>query len=908
LNIFPSSPLGRKLLYAILLFSGVFALISSFLLICHDYKQNIKQLNARFDIVQKSYLPALGNSVWDFDDQLINHQLNGIIHLPDIQYARLQSNLGTTWYAGELSLTYQEKKQFELFHDDEQVATLTVIANMGSIYSDLVSKAILILLMQLTQTVLIGLVIYWLVNQLITRHVVKITDFAERQNFSAPIDTLSLDRNRSCNDEIDRLVQTLNTMQQRFRRDLLTIEQQQTKLYNNIAQLKNAEQLAQLGWWRLDPTDNTVFWSKEWHKILSMSAKATASHQAFMDLIIDEDAEQMSVAFDTLFQQHQSFNLEHRVRLATGEEIWLHHVAQVSHHEDGYFFIGTIQDITLRKRNNQQLELVLRVFENMNEAVLITDGQQKIVKINRAFTDITGYELSDLHGSTPSILNSGRQNAEFYEKMWASIQEQGHWHGEMWNRRKNGEVFPEWLKIATICDENNKVLYYYSIFSDISEKKRTQELMRFQANFDHLTGLPNRTLVFERLTNSVKLAKRANQEMAVLYIDLDMFKLINDSKGHLVGDELIKQVADRFKSVIRSSDILARVGGDEFVIIANAITPEYSAELVADKLQAVLKVPFMIGNERLHTSSSLGIALYPFDGIEAGTLLLKSEQAMYQAKELGRQKSHFYTDTMQQAAKRRQLVKEAMLYGLEQDEFYVQLQPIVCVASNKVTKYESLARWNSKTLGQVAPIEFIAAAEYFGLIDKVGFLVAQKALIAIEQINTATHQVAQVAINRSIKEFSSTQVMPLSELIKQSNVPPSWVILELTESVLIIEQLTNNHEIFLLRDMGVKIAIDDFGTGYSSLSYLSKFPVDMLKIDRSFIANIETDPSARRLIDTILKLAEGLDLETVIEGIETQAQLDFISELGATYYQGYYFSKPKRVATLLEEITRSVSD
>ncbi len=555
----------------------------------------------------------------------------------------------------------------------------------------------------------------------------------------------------------------------------------------------------------------------------------------------------------------------------------------------------------------EQANLLFSIFDNTTDAIMVTNADNIITHVNHAFERVTGYSKLDTEGQNPSLLSSQMHDKDFYQNMWRSLNEYGSWQGEIWNRRKDGEVYPEWLTIDSIYDQEGQLTQRFAIFSDLSQQKRQEELIKHKSYYDALTNLPNRIMFYDRLINAVKLAKRHRHKVALLFLDLDMFSLINDTYGHFLGDKLLKQVSERLQHILRKSDTLARFGGDEFVIIANNIKQTSAAQHIADVLLSQVKQPFVIDGHEIFITASIGIALFPDDSLITEELVSVADQTLYHAKQRGRNQFQFYTASLGTKTKRKLKVKDALLKALSANELYPVYQPIVDVNTLQVKKFEVLARWYSNSLEEhISPAEFIPIAEEYGLIQKLGEQIAEQALTDILEINQTLNSEYGIAINRSVKEFSQPQnyARSLETLIADLNIPFNWVTVEITESMLMDEHTQQNYQLSKWQELGSEIAIDDFGTGFSALSYLTQYPIDIVKIDQSFIRLIDKNPKHKHLIEAIIKLTKTLKLATIVEGVETESQFEFVKACGADYIQGYYFSKPLEKAQAIEFINQ----
>ncbi len=559
------------------------------------------------------------------------------------------------------------------------------------------------------------------------------------------------------------------------------------------------------------------------------------------------------------------------------------------------------RDITEQVHAQEQMRLANQVLANSHEAVLITDADNTILSVNRAFTEVTGYTAEEVIGRNPRILSSGRQDKEFYRNMWEQLRLEGTWRGEIWDRRKNGEIYPKWLDISTVHDEHGRLTNYIALFSDITERKATEAQLEFMAYHDPLTKLPNRILLRDRFEQAMSLAQRGEVLVALLFLDLDQFKAVNDSLGHEVGDQLLLAVAERISRCVRDTDTVSRLGGDEFVILLNDLREAGDATLVAQKILDHLDAPFTIGHHALNTSFSIGITLYPDDGTDFDTLMKLADTAMYYAKDAGRNTYRFYTEQMNVNAMERLQWLNSLHQALDRNEFMLHYQPQFELATGNIIGVEALIRWNSPELGMISPSKFIPVAEDSGLIVPIGRWVLQEACRQNRAWQDAGHPPLTVSVNMSALQFRRGNVVEtVTSILKATGLAPQWLELELTESILIhdIEQVLEI--VRQLKAIGVKLAIDDFGTGYSSLAYLKRFAVDKLKIDQSFIRNLSVDTEDAAIVRSIIQLGHGLNLQIIAEGVESRDQVRYLQNEGCDQVQGYLYAHPLASA----EVTR----
>lgn len=556
------------------------------------------------------------------------------------------------------------------------------------------------------------------------------------------------------------------------------------------------------------------------------------------------------------------------------------------------------RDKALRS-SESSLRLAYKVIEASHDAVMITDASGIIQSVNPSFCKLTGYSVEEALGQTPSLLSSGEHDASFYQQMWQRLQQQGYWQGEIWNKRKNGEIYPEWLSISAVRGENGAINQYAAIFSDITERKKREQKIHELAYFDELTGLANRRLFQDRLEQALANAKRHDHQSAVLFLDLDLFKRINDTLGHQAGDDALRQVAKRLQKASRSGESVARLGGDEFTILVPECDGVEEIEKLAQRIVAQFELPFKIQQNELVLTTSVGISIYPQHGTTASELLKFADAAMYQAKESGRNKYSLYTSSVGKRYDQALQLEQALRKALSHQQLKVHYQPKVTLKTGQLHSLEALVRWQDEELGYVPPERFIAMAETLGLIQQLGQQVLRQVCY---QLQLWAELAVPVAVNISVKELADPLFLPqLKQILNETAVDPQLLELEITESCLLPERATQTRQVLQqLRELGVRLAIDDFGTGYSSLSYLRHLPINSLKIDRSFIKALPDNTSDKQITTAIIAMANALGLDVIAEGIETQAQQEFLLAAGCQFGQGYWFGKAQDPIHTLE--------
>jgi len=560
-----------------------------------------------------------------------------------------------------------------------------------------------------------------------------------------------------------------------------------------------------------------------------------------------------------------------------------------------------------RRAATDELELAASVFRESIEAIIICDADAKIIRVNPAFTSMTGYVLDDVRGKTPNVLRSGRHSPEFYNHFWEALNKQGIWKGEITNKRKDGEIFVSWQIVKSVSDSSGKVQQYISIINDITERKYAEDKIYNLAHHDIITQLPNRMSFHQQLDEAVDKAQRSASRLAVMFIDLDHFKLINDTSGHLVGDELLKHVALRLTDIVGKNNTISRFGGDEFTVMLPSIDSiDIPAELAKDIL-ASLAQPFFLSSNEVTISASIGIGIYPDNGADVSALLKSADSAMYRAKENGRSSYQFYTEQMNIDAQERVTIERDLRKALKEGEFFLHYQPQIEVQNNKVIGLEALIRWQHPVKGLIPPDKFIPIAEATGLIVPIGEWVINSACHQFRQWQKAGFDYFNIAINLSGRQFFQKGLLSsIKAIMEETDITPSNLEFEITESMMmnnIEETIETLEEIKML---GVELSIDDFGTGYSSLSHLKRFPLNKLKIDRSFVQGLPEDLDDVAIVEATIAIAHALNLTVIAEGAETQEQLEFLKARNCNEVQGYYFSRPLPVEGVTQYLSQAI--
>ncbi|WP_306521509.1 EAL domain-containing protein [Rheinheimera sp.] len=554
----------------------------------------------------------------------------------------------------------------------------------------------------------------------------------------------------------------------------------------------------------------------------------------------------------------------------------------------------TLGNAIKRQQFENSLQQAAVVFDSTREGIMVTDANNNILQVNQSLLDMLGYEQHEVLGQSPAMFSSGRHDSSFYLQMWQELQQSGHWQGEIWNRRKNGEIYPELLSISAIYDHQQQIKNYVAVFADITQLKASQQELEYLAHHDVLTGLPNRLKMLSRLDGAIDAAMRHQQRFALMMLDLDRFKYVNDSFGHPAGDELLKMVAVRLAGKLRPEDTLARFGGDEFMVLLPVLEHEEDAGRLASDIIHELNQPLLLpNNNEVRIGISIGIAIYPEHGAAGAMLLQNADAALYRAKEQGRGRFAYYSDDLTQYARTRIEMESKLRNALVEQQFVVYFQPQTDVQTGAIMGAEALVRWLSPEQGLVAPGVFIPIAEDTGLISAIGEVVLRQTCVQGAAWLAAGLPPLKLAVNLSSHQFSHGDIAAtVQQILDETGFPAHLLELELTESAIMANENSAFATMLTLHQLGIQLAIDDFGTGYSSFSYLKKYRLDVLKIDKSFIDDVPLDNESNEIVSAIISMARVLKLKTLAEGVEEPEQLEFLRTHGCDYYQGYYCSKP----------------
>ncbi len=780
------SPLSFRMLAYILLASSLFTLATASIQIYADYRQDMSLVTEHLDVIETGYMSSLSRSLWSLDLKLLQVQLQGILNLPDIVHLKLKIYPDQEMELGEMNPDIPTiAHSFALIHQGDDTYTLgelTVTASLNEIYKALRQKVIIILTTQTFKTFFISILILWIFQSLVTRHLTRMADYAKQLKLNALDNSLVLSRpttNFNKDDELSRVVNAINQM------------------------------------------------------------RATLLH-----------------------------------------------------------------DLEKQQADEQQIRKLSLAIAQSPSSVLICDNHWRIEYANHKFTQLTGHSLEEITGRHPRDISADPGDIE-HRQLWETIQIQlervGVWQGEVHSIRKNGERFWEQVVITPIRNEEQKPTHYLILGEDISIRKGYEQQLLRQANYDILTGLPNRMLALDRLKLALAQARREELMVGLMFLDLDNFKHINDTMGHDNGDSLLIEVSRRISSCLRGTSTVARLGGDEFLIILPSLTDPIATEQVAERILKTFSVPYLLNNQEVFVSTSIGIAIYPTDSDSSSTLLQHADAAMYQAKSKGKSAFMRFLPEMKQHSQERLQLESRLRRALELNEFELYYQPIIEVASNRLIGAEALIRWLNPAMGMVAPDKFIPLAEETGLIIPIGEWVLETACRDAKAWHDQHGLELTIAVNVSPRQFRDPNFINMVERILTVNkLPAQQLELEITERLILDDSIETYHILSTLDGFGVKLSVDDFGTGYSALGYLKSYPFDTLKIDKSFVQDVIKEQEDAALVKAIITMAHSLGLRVIAEGVEELDQLNFLKSHNCDFAQGYYFNRPTAIADFIK--------
>ena len=774
------SPLGRRLVLATVIFGTLIALMTTTIQLYVDYRRELGQIDSTFSQLTHTHLPTVARALWATNQPELQIALDGLVRLPDVQYAAVHEG-STLWAeAGEKKRANVRSRDYPLTYQHrgraETIGSLRVVIDMEGVYARLLDKFWVILITNSIKTLTVSVFMLWLFHWLVTRHLRHIAGFASRLGFGNLEERLQLVRERPAEkDEFDLLIDGFGRMQ--------------TNLASTLQMLND--------------------------------------------------------------------------------------------------------DIAQRKLTEEQLKLAASVFEHSQEGIMITDAHATILNVNPSFTRITGYAREEVIGRNPNMLSADLQDAIWHARMWESLLADGHWQGERWNRRKNGEVYPEREAISAVRDDAGQVRHYVSVFSDISQQKAHEAELDRIAHHDPLTGLPNRRLLADRLAQAMARTQRDGTLLTVACLDLDGFKPINDSFGHAAGDQLLIEISQRLKTILRGDDTLARLGGDEFVLLLSGQDDAQSSQAGLQRILSTVSMPVMLREQAVQLSASVGVALYPLEDVDGDTLLRHADQAMYAAKQAGKNRYHVFDPQVDRALQGHRDQLQRLARALAENEFLFHFQPKVDLLTGDVVGVEALIRWQHPERGLLSPGAFLDHFNGHALEIELGEWVIDTALRQLESWQ-AIGLTLRVSVNISANHLLHQNfVNRLAALLdRHPSVSPDQLELEVLESAAMSDLGRAIDVIIQCKNVGVHFSLDDFGTGYSSLAYFRRLPVDTLKIDQSFVRDMLIDAEDLAIVESVVRLAQVFGRATIAEGVETLEHASRLIRMGCTQAQGYGIARP----------------
>ncbi|MCG7533131.1 EAL domain-containing protein [Psychrobium sp. MM17-31] len=895
----PKRSLRGKLTISLILTSIIILLLTFAGFVFYDKTTHRTDYINDIDAISQAVSNNAGIALAEDNHQMAITVLESLKYHPNIRYARLSDNdhneIATyvnNWDISNLGDNKQpaviiNDAAIEIFKDivvnDFVIGYLHVVADTDELHMRqfefiYIGGALLLL------AILISAVLSSNIVKSFTKPVYKLANFSRQisrdKDYSKRAPTSEIR-------EIDTLVSSINGM-------LGAISGAQNALNESKERLSLALKGAGEGLWDLDLNTQKIFLDKHSTAVLAMGDEdVLLSPRQLIEKIHPADRARFKEYSNSFINNNQKhFNIEFRAS-ADVDWVWLRLTGEISRWNDNQVpqrLTGTLLDITKQRETQAQVRLYASVFDNTSDAIAILDAHLNVVAVNMAFTDITQYSALEMKGKPLPVLSQLMSKEHIEEQLKTC----GHWQGEVSDHRKDGFQYVLELALNTVKPSDEQDYnYVVAVFSDITQRKKTQDELFFMANYDPLTKLANRAMFQNSFANAINNAQRHEQTLAILFIDLDKFKLVNDTLGHDAGDELLIQAAKRLQSHVRQTDIVSRLSGDEFTIILDNINDVSQVQTIATKIQQDFQRDFKLQDQLTNIGTSIGIAIYPSDGTDVDTLLKNADTAMYYAKTNGRNNFHFFSSSMNELAERRNLVEVELREAIKRKEIEVLYQPKIQADTEAVYGFEALVRWHHPTMGLVSPDEFIPVAEEVGIIRELGQYIFRTATNQLIHWHSMGYTNVHMAVNVSAREFQlSDYPLELAKLINEFDIASHFIELELTESIVMDDPEKMTLMLDVIKNLGFTLSIDDFGTGYSSLSYLQKLPVDVLKVDQSFVRDIEHNPNSSAIAKAIVSMAHSLNLKVVAEGVETEAQLDFFKQNGTELIQGYYFSKP----------------
>ncbi|MDH5719037.1 MAG: EAL domain-containing protein [Spirochaetia bacterium] len=684
--------------------------------------------------------------------------------------------------------------------------------------------------------------------------------------------------------------------------DLSVFKKTQKALEKSQDFLKRAQRIGHLGSWEWDMVENNLSWSDEVYRIFGVEPQSFgATYEAFLNYVHPDDRDMVTNGVNVAIKNHDAYKVNHRVVRSDGSIRIVLEMGEVYYENDNPVkMIGTVHDITDIKQTENELLAAKEVFNNSIEGVMVTDEKGNIEYVNKAFTDITGYKPEEAIGQTPALLRADDQDEKIFSEMWSRLEKERKWEGEIWNRKKSGEAYPQWLTISAFQDAFGKTNRYIGIFHDLTEIKKKEEEAVYHSSHDPLTKLANKHLLTDRLEQSIKQNDK-NHLIGVAFVGIDRFKNINDSFGHSAGDKLLKEISEKLRKVINENDIISRFGGDEFAFVLR--DKKNLAEIINSLhlISSAFSQAFNISDKKLYITASIGASVFPNDGKNANELLTRANTAMSRAKKSGDKKILMYTETMNTVNIKRLELETEIRKAIANNEFVPFYQPKLNIKTGKITGAEALIRWIHPEKGIISPGEFIPIAEETGMISAMGEIVLNKTCEDVRRLTDLGYKDISIAVNLAAAQLFDSQIIEkIKSVIEKNKIKPEQLGIELTETSLMNDMQNAINIMNKLKEMNITIYIDDFGTGYSSLNYLKQFPITALKIDQSFVKNMLEHPEDASIVSAVISMGHNLGLKVIAEGVETEDELQFLQESKCDEMQGYLFSPPVKKEDFIE--------
>ncbi len=884
--------LSKKLTKFIVISGIITAIIISLIQVIHDHKKLTVSYYEQVNVTIDTISPALEQSIWDVELALARLQLEAIEHHSYVSFVKLEIPYFDDIHVGDIALAEDSFIiQRTLIRENEpRLGELTVFLDkqkLLSVFRDSFLSHIVnnVFVISITASIL-----YFILKKLITLRLYRLVDNLRDAGKEGEDLKVELPKGNVKFDEIDELNTAIKT--------LWDIKQSSmSALAKNERRWRLALDSTSDGIWDWNIKSGHVYFSDNWKLMLGFAPDEIGDDYAeWAKLVHPDDLEFAKSEIERHFKREtDSYTISLRMFCKDGRYKWLLDRGRVIERDsDGnpIRMIGTHTDINQLVEAQKQLEVLAMVYQQSSEGMLITNSNSEIIDVNDAFVEITGYSKRDVLGKLPTFIISEQHSNPTYQGVLQSIVDTGSWKGEVNNKNKSGQEYTVWLSVTEIRDKNANLQGYVGIFTDITSRKKQENLIHHQANYDSLTNLVNRRFFLELLQKQIAYSKREQNEFWLMYLDLDHFKEVNDTLGHDYGDELLKQWSHRVQSSLRESDILARVGGDEYAIVFCQVKGVKTIDDIANNLINILNKPYDIRGTEVYIGVSIGVVQYPKDGENHSSLIRAADQTLYKAKQQGRNQHVFYTPELQQVLDEKVNLSKKMRKGLNTGQFRVYLQPIVRFSDNKVVKAEALLRWKDPDDGFIRPDIFIPIAEEIGFIEALTEFVIDDVICQQLTWQQQYQSQLQVSINISPIGFRTMQKQKSNwyEHVKSIDSVGELILFEITESVLVDNDQQTMDLLIEFRDLGIEVGIDDFGTGYSSLSYLHRLDIDYLKIDKQFVDDISSNPDIKALCEAIIVMAHKLGLKVIAEGVENQQQAELLKSLDCDYYQGYLCS------------------